>query len=300
MDNQIAISKDDVDKLVGIGFTGHDIGLSNIYPRSVNILQSDKQYEAFTDGDNITKKMYGKLFVRGDINKTSDLVDKIEGTMIKVEKGYEIRNGENGIEESGYGFLSATQKAEYTEQGLKPINMVKVLIGLEDAETTNKKMVELKKKMDAGEIVTSNDYPFALVVVKGSSFESWFNVEKQMQDLANEYFNRPLSQIPIIAFRLVVTSNKEEGEGFTYYSMDFDVKPNDPKEALAFTPYLLEAKNQKLFYKVKERVAEKEAEKAPIIADVESGAKSEEVRDALKFTEEIFSDSGITDSDLPF
>ena len=82
--------------------------------------------------------------------------------------------------------------------------------------------------------------------------------------------------------------------------MDFDVKPNDPKEALAFTPYLLEAKNQRLFYKVKERVAEKEAEKAPIIADVESGAKSEEVRDALKFTEELFSDSGITDSDLPF
>jgi hypothetical protein len=63
---------------------------------------------------------------------------------------------------------------------------------------------------------------------------------------------------------------------------------------------LLEAKNQRLFYKVKERVAEKEAEKASVLSDVKTTTKSEEVKNALKFAEEIFSDSGIEDSDLPF
>ena len=243
-----------LDRLIGLGVTGHDIGAGNIYPSSVNILQSDKQYEAFEDGDNITKKMYGKLFVRKDINKTSDLVDKIEGTMIKIEKGYEVRDNDNKIIESGYGFLNAMEKDEYAERGLRAINMVKVLLAMKDSEETAKAMESLNEKIARGEKVTNADYPFAVVVVKGASFGNWFNVEKQMQDLANEYFLKPLSQIPVIAFRLVITSQKEEGDGYTYYNMDFDVKPNEPEEALKFSPYLLEAKEQHLFYKVKERI----------------------------------------------
>lgn len=287
MGKELSISKKDVDKLVGIGFTGHDIGSSNIYPRSVNILQSDKQYDAFIDGDNITKKMYGKLFVRGESNTVSDLVDKIEGVMVKVERGYEIRNEENGIEESGYGFLGATQKEEYESQGLKPINMVKVLIGLENAQTTKEMMEELNKKIEAGETISNNDYPFAVVVVKGSSFGNWFDAERAMQDLANEHFNRPLSQIPVTAFKIAITSKKEEGEGYTYYSMDFDIKPNDIEEALAFTPYLLEAKDQNLFYKVRERVINQEA------------------RDAIEFSkamlaDEVSEEDEVDMDDLPF
>ncbi len=248
------VDQADMDKLVGLGVTGHDIGAGNIYPSSVNVLQSDKQYEAFEDGDSITKKMYGKLFIRRDSNKTSDLVDEIKGTMIKIERGYEIRDAENKIVESGYGFLNAIEKDEYGAQGLKPINMVKVLLATGDAKETKKAMDDLNAKMASGKQVSNADYPFAVVVVKGSSFGNWFNVEKVMQDLANEHFLKPLNQIPVIAFQLIVTSKKEEGDGYTYYSMDFNVEPNDPAEALEFSPYLLEAKEQHLFYKVKERV----------------------------------------------
>jgi hypothetical protein len=233
------VDQADMDKLVGLGVTGHDIGAGNIYPSSVNILQSDKQYEAFEDGDNITKKMYGKLFIRRDSNKTTDLVDEIRGTMIKIERGYEIRDAENKIVESGYGFLNAIEKDEYGTQGLKPINMVKVLLAAGDSKETKKAMDELNAKMASGKQVSNADYPFAVVVVKGSSFGNWFNVEKMMQDLANEHFLKPLNQIPVIAFQLVVTSKKEEGDGYTYYSMDFNVEPNDPAEALEFSPYLL-------------------------------------------------------------
>jgi len=248
------VDQADMDKLIGLGVTGHDIGAGSIYPSSVNILQSDKQYEAFEDGDSITKKMYGKLFIRRDSNKTSDLVDEIKGTMIKIERGYEIRDAENKIAESGYGFLNSIEKDEYAAQGLKPINMVKVLLATGDAKETKKAMDDLNAKMASGKQVSDADYPFAVVVVKGSSFGNWFNVEKMMQDLANEHFMRPLNQIPVIAFKLIVTSKEEEGDGYTYYSMDFNIEPNEPAEALEFSPYLLEAKEQHLFYKVKEKV----------------------------------------------
>ena len=248
------VDQADMDKLVGLGVTGHDIGAGNIYPSSVNILQSDKQYEAFEDGDSITKKMYGKLFIRRDSNKTSDLVDEIKGTMIKIERGYEVRDAENKIAESGYGFLDSIEKDEYAAQGLKPINMVKVLLATGDAKETKKAMDDLSAKMASGKQVSNADYPFAVVVVKGSSFGNWFDVERMMQDLASEHFMKPLNQIPVIAFKLIVTSKKEEGDEYTYYSMDFNIEPNEPAEALEFSPYLLEAKEQHLFYKVKEKV----------------------------------------------
>lgn len=248
------VDQADMDKLIGLGVTGHDIGAGSIYPSSVNILQSDKQYEAFEDGDSITKKMYGKLFIRRDSNKTSDLVDEIKGTMIKIERGYEIRDSENKIEKSGYGFLNSIEKDEYAAQGLKPINMVKVLLATGDAKETKKAMDDLNAKMASGKQVSNADYPFAVVVVKGSSFGNWFDVEKMMQDLANEHFMKPLNQIPVIAFKLIVTSKKEEGDEYTYYSMDFNIEPNEPAEALEFSPYLLEAKEQHLFYKVREKV----------------------------------------------
>jgi len=278
------VDQADMDKLVGLGVTGHDIGAGNIYPSSVNILQSDKQYEAFEDGDNITKKMYGKLFIRRDSNKTTDLVDEIRGTMIKIERGYEIRDTENKIVESGYGFLNTIEKDEYGVQGLKPINMVKVLLATGDSKETKKAMDELNAKMASGKQVSNADYPFAVVVVKGSSFGNWFNVEKMMQDLANEHFLKPLNQIPVIAFQLIVTSKKEEGDGYTYYSMDFNVEPNDPAEALEFSPYLLEAKEQHLFYKVKEKVHD--------------GMDVEDVEEPKQIEEPEVVD--IDDEDLPF
>lgn len=278
------VDQADMDKLVGLGVTGHDIGAGNIYPSSVNVLQSDKQYEAFEDGDSITKKMYGKLFIRRDSNKTTDLVDEIRGTMIKIERGYEIRDAENKIVESGYGFLNAIEKDEYGTQGLKPINMVKVLLATGDSKETKKAMGELNAKMASGKQVSNADYPFAVVVVKGSSFGNWFNVEKMMQDLANEHFLKPLNQIPVIAFQLIVTSKKEEGDGYTYYSMDFNVEPNDPAEALEFSPYLLEAKEQHLFYKVKEKVHD--------------GLDVEDVEEPKQIEEPEVVD--IDDDDLPF
>ena len=286
MANELAISASQLDKLMSAGFTGHDIGAGNIYPSVVNVLQSDKQYEAFSDGEEITKKMYGKLFVRTDSNTTKDLVDSIEGTMIKIERGYEIRSGENKIEESGYGFLSAIEKQEWEEKGFKPVNMVKVLLALGDYKEVDKKMAELNNKISNGEVPSKADYPFCVVAIKGSSFGNWFNVEKGMQDLANEFFKKPISQIPVVGFKLVVKSSKEEGSDFTYYALDFEVKPNDPEEAINFTKYLLEAKDQHLFYKVKERVED------DVFEGMQETKEAVEVKEAEVVEEDL--------EDLPF
>lgn len=288
MSKELAISDAQMDKLVSVGYTGHDIGAGAVYPSVVNILQSDKQYEAFVDGDSITKKMYGKLFVRTDSNKVEDLVDSIEGTVVKIERGYEIRSGENKIEESGYGFLDAIEKGEWEEKGMKPVNMVKVLLALGSFTQVDKKMQELKNKVSRGETPSKADYPFCIVAVKGASFGNWFNVEKGMQDLANEHFHRPLNQIPTIAFKLIVKSAKEEGSDFTYYTFDFDVVANEAEEAINFTPYLLEAKTQPLFYKVKERINREEVfdemkETAGIVEDEDVVVDTGEEMDELPF-----------------
>lgn len=282
----LVVSETQADKLVGIGFTGHDIGQGNLYPSVVNILQSDKQYDAFSDGDSITKKDYGKLFVRTDNNVVGDLKDKIEGTIIKIERGYEIRNSDNKIEESGYGFLDAIEKDEYVQKGFKPINMVKVLLAIGTFAQVEKAMTKLNNKLSKKETVGKEDYPFTVVPVKGASFGNWFPIENEMANIAKEVFNRPLAQLPTIAFRLIVTSKKEEGSDFTYYAMDYDVKANDPDDAINFTPYLLEAKDQHLFYKVKERV--------------ENG---EEVFDTMKDVAEVVTAKKVEEEeemDLPF
>jgi len=288
MGKELAIKDKAMEELVSLGVTGHDIGTGNVYPSAVNILQSDKQYEAFSDGGDITKKMYGKLFVRRDGNTTKDLVDQVEGTIIKIERGYEIRDEDNKILESGYGFLDAIEKDEYTQNGEKPINMVKILLALGGSKATKTAMDKLNEKLSSGQQVSNADYPFAVAVVKGSSFGNWFEAENAMQDLANEHFNRPISQIPVIAYKLVVKSKKEVGKEFTYYSMDFEVEANDVEEALEFSPFLLEAKDQHLFYKVKEKVSKEVVEEK--LQDVARAQEGKVVEDEEEISEE----------DLPF
>lgn len=233
-------------------YTGIQIGGGVSYPPIINILQSDKQYKAFGDAD-ISSKMYGKLFVRTDLNSVADLLDEIDGTAIKVETGHEVRD-EKSIIKSGVGFLSKEEKAEYEGEGLKCFNMVKILVALGDSTTVLKRTVEYEKKLAQG-MASKEDFPFALLVIKGSGWTTWIEAQDLMEELTQKEYATGYRDVLASAFKFSIKSKKNYSPSFgDYYSFDIGVELNSAEEAAAFAPLVMKMKDYSLFSKVGERV----------------------------------------------
>ena len=253
MAKDLALSQRKV--LFNTEYTGILVGGNTTYPPIINILQSDKQFKAFGDAE-ISNKSYGKVFIRTDNNKVEDLKESLEGTAIKVESGFEVRDADQKIIESGVGFLDPDQKEEYEANGCKPLNMVKVLLAIGDSKTV---LAKVKKYEEMARSRTANkeDFPFALLVIKGSSWGSWIEAQEKMEDLCQkEYGNSSRDSIASL-FKFTVRSTKNHSTSFgDYYSIDLDVALNDPEEASAFAPVVVSMKDYSLFFKVGERVAQ--------------------------------------------
>lgn len=250
MANEITVAQRQV--IIKPEYTGIQIGGGVSYPPIINILQSDKQYKAFGD-DEITSKMYGKLFVRTDLNKIADLVDEIEGTAIKIETGHEVRD-DSGIVASGSGFLSADDKEEYVSQGLKPLNMVKVLVALGDSKEVLARTAAYEKKLAQG-TARKEDFPFALLVIKGSGWSTWIEVQDMMEELTQKEYSTSYRDSIASLFKLSIRSEKQHSASFgDYYSFKMGVELNPASEASEFAPLVFKMKDYGLFSKVGERV----------------------------------------------
>ena len=239
--------------------TGIDIDrLSRVYPPVINILQSDKQTSAFGEDENsITKAHYGKLFIRTDENTLDDLKDEIEGTVIKIEQGHEVRDDEGKIVSSGTNMLSPEEKEVYEKDGYKGINMVKALLAIGSASEVDKRMEEYKVKLEAG-TATKSDFPFAILVIKGSSWGGWFPTLNAMDELSMKKYGKKVDGVSPAVFKFKLSSKMEQGSSFTYYAFDIMPVLNDGEDAVAMTKYVLEMKELGLFYKVAERIEQKE------------------------------------------
>ena len=282
-DKSLAVSKkEEIAAFSEVEYTGHDMGQSNVYPSIVNVLQSDKQFKAFPDNkaselvDN-----YGKLFIRTEHNVLGDLVDTLDGTIVKVERGWEAYNKEGKIEESGHSFLKGDMKQALEENyGETPKNMVKVLFSPYDFQTTSIKLDALNAKINNNEALVKSDYPFVIAVVKGDAFGSWIECEEEMNRIAAEEFGIPMYKVPIPAFKIKLSSEKREGERGDYYVLDFKVEENDPIEAKKFFTFLPVVKEVSMFYKVKDRIGHDESSEAEIIDRTFEGMDKEEVKEA--------------------
>lgn len=246
------ITKSQKDVLFKSDYTGINTSSGMVYPPVINILQSDKQFKAFGDADMSTKS-YGKLFIRTEVNKPEDLVDKIEGTAIKIEVGHEIRD-EQSVVSSGDRLLNAEEKEEIESNGLNPVNMVKVLLAVGDSKEVLEKTKEYEKKMQEGN-ATSADFPFALLSIKGSSWGSWIEAQQKMEELTQRNYGVGVGDSIASLFKFTVTSAEEHSAKYgTYYSTHVDVELNDPDEAAAFAPLVVGMKDYGLFYKVSEKI----------------------------------------------
>lgn len=241
-------------------YTGIQTGSTVTYPPVINILQSDKQFKAFGDAE-ISNKSYGKVFIRTDNNKLEDLKDELTGTSIKIESGYEVRSEDQKIIESGIGFLDPTQKEEYEASGYRPLNMVKVLLAMGDSKEVLEKMKKYEHLAKNG-MASKEDFPFALLVIKGSSWGSWIEAQDTMEGLCQKEYGVSYKDSIASLFKFKVRSKKNYSASFgDYYSIDLGVELNSPEEAAAFAPVVVDMKNYSLFYKVGDRVqAEKVAD----------------------------------------
>lgn len=236
-------------------YSGIHVGGGVSYPPVINVLQSDKQFKAFGDAE-ISNKSYGKLFVRTDANKIEDLVEELQGTAIRIEVGYEVRDSSQKIIESGVGLLDPTQKEEYENDGLKPINMIKVLLAMGDSKSVIEKSRIYKEKAANG-TASKSDFPLAVLVIKGSSWTGWIEAQDKMEELCQKQYGFSYRDSIASLFKFSIRSKKNYSASFgDYYSMDIGVELNDSDEAAAFAPLVTEMKDYSLFYKVAERVAE--------------------------------------------
>ncbi len=264
MADSTALTVKQKEALFNSDYTGITVGGSVAYPPVINILQSDKQYKAFGEAE-MSNKMHGKLFVRTDSNKVEDLLDEIEGTAIKIEAGYEVRDGDQKIVDSNTGFLDPDAKETAIEEGLRPMNMVKVLMALGTPEEMSKRVKEYGQKVAKG-TATKEDYPFALLVIKGSSWGSWIEAQDKMEDLCQKTYQTSYHDTIASLFRLSLRSEKQYSPKFgDYYSFEVGVELNDPDTASLFAPMVFAGKNESLFWQVGKRTQEDESDSAEVI-----------------------------------
>jgi hypothetical protein len=253
------LTKVQTDLIFNSDYTGISTGASMVYPPVVNILQSDKQFKAFGDAE-ISTKLYGRVFVRTEANHPEDLVEEIVGTAIKIETGHEVRDDQTVVS-SGGNMLSLEERQDIEEQGLRPVNMTKVLIALGTPKEVSQKMDAYKTKLEAGN-ATSADFPFALLPIKGSSWGSWIEAQSKMQDLCHRNYGKDYRDTIASLFKMSIKSEKQFSAKYgDYYSFEVGIELNDPDTAAEFAPLVMEMKDFSLFNKVAQRVEARDATK---------------------------------------
>lgn len=240
MGKELILSSDSILQEFG-GVIGTDIqGGGSFYPNIV-ILQSDKTFSQFSDGDTLTLKSMGKLFIRSKAgNHSSDLVETISGTLIKEQHGCEYWvDGRLVYSENRY--ITAEEKEDLKKQyggnedrGEKPTNMIKMIIKLDNPIT----------------LVNGEKYEYAVYTVKGASFGSHGEMkEQQKQLLVNAGTEVPVGKMPVTFWHLDISSTliDDKVKKNKYYVAKFLVKLNDIETAKSFKKDLVDADKINLF-----------------------------------------------------
>lgn len=280
----VVSDQDKLNALVNPNYTGHSEIKVSRFPPVINVLQNDKQYLAFgSDGMEITKKLYGKLFVHTQVgNKLSDLEDEIVATVLKIEEGhevFEITIDNHGKKKMGkivasYPYMvqipsEFKDKWKRENPGKSNKDMTKAFKAEwcrlnPGFDYRNMKKIVLARKLEDGSIQKM------LLPIKGGAWGSWFTVERTMDSLtmaSSVYGHKSVNEVAITTYRFVIGSEEGESEdgefsGF-YYPVVKGVELNDPSMAYEFLKMSEEMKDFSLFFKVAEDIADREVEVVP-------------------------------------
>jgi hypothetical protein len=228
---ELTVTPSGLAKMYG-GKTGSDVQKDGANYLNLNILQSDKQFEAFADGEDITQKLYGKLFVRsGNGNTIADLVDTVTGVLIQEQRGSELWVDGKPVY-SSREFANDVQKAELEKEfGEAPKNVVKLLLRL-----------DTPMKLSSGETIQ-----YAVITIKGTGWGAYREMMETQRKLlaAHPYLKVPLSSLPVNFWRLVVKSKKVEdtqnGQKRSWYMYSFVPELLEVTEAEKYRAEMMEA-----------------------------------------------------------
>jgi len=126
------------------GYTGSDYTYFFMEYPTINILQSDKQFKHFSDGDDITTRLYGKYYVKSmNLATITDLRPTLSGTIIKEQRGAELIVDNKTVwtsNEEVWGDAKEEIEAEYGASQQKRewvSNIIKLLIKFDEPVTTS-------------------------------------------------------------------------------------------------------------------------------------------------------------------
>lgn len=205
------------------------------------LLKDLKTASDFSDAKNIAISALGKYFIKSNNgNHSADFMDKVKGTLIKEQFGYEMWIDGKQVE-AGKGSLSKEQKQQLIEaygvEGEKnkkkhPANVIKILIKLEQPW-----------RLRNGEIKT-----FVAFTVKGSTYmayiEQVLNARKKIMlndtELQKMYQTNDHQRVHATWWELEMTSEfvkgtNADGQSVEYWQPVFTVTKNgiDKARALA-------------------------------------------------------------------
>jgi len=214
------------------------------------IFQSDKQYKWFEDDANVSPKDYGKIIpslLKGSEGLLTrlDLMDLVEGTILRVEQGAVVYLDEQGRKVPQYRLPEIVPSAErdaWLEKNapLEYYNASRVVFSRYSAKET----YELLEKLVHEDEVEN---PLSVIELSGTNFGRIFDIWKQMVDLlkTDKFWSQRsrderrgvLKSLYTIKFM----SKLEKSEtGNEYYVWDVGVGLNSVDEALAFEKLVIE------------------------------------------------------------
>jgi len=220
------ISGEELIKTFGAS-TGSNVSKSGGGYPYINILQSDKQAEKFSDPENINMKDdYGKMYIRSrNSNSTKDLVSEIKGTIIKEQKGSELWvNGEQVYAKSNDTASQEEKDRVFGTHSAYPTNVIKMLIKLEVPQTLG----------------NGEEYQFVMVTIKGSSWGGYFDLVEAQKKLVLESneIGGALDAIHVCFWNLTLKTTKMEknvnGQKRKWYAFEFGVELNSIDKAKGF------------------------------------------------------------------
>jgi len=298
-------AKKDVVLLTNSQDTGLEFG-DKLPMKYLSILQSSGQSQYFTDGEQIAIKDYGKLFLyeKGIDLGTEDLLDSVEGTIMRITRGYKIlgyklnKKGEKipdrqNVIRSGKGIFK--DKESYMKNNPEEYieNQVVIILALYDPQKTVN-------------MVVAGEAPFIRYNVAKSAYGATFTLKSEMDKAIAKvpvYGKTNSNNVESEVFILVIKTKKVRNDNQQeYYVPTFQVKVNKPEVALNYRPIAQEWKKRE-FFTEDEVVDPEEASKA-----LKSGSTVEERNDNKNLEDEmeklekedVDDDEKIDIEDLPF
>jgi hypothetical protein len=219
-------------------YTGSDYNRGGTSYPYLLIMQSDKQFDNFIDGEKMTKETYGKLFVRSqDKNHISDLKNTFQGIVIKEQQGAELWKDNKCLFTANH-FVNAEMKQELSMKHGVDVKEVKNVIKL---------LVKLTPK---NKLFNGEENEFAMITIKGASFMPY---NEQVKEKQQELFVKSeqmkamgipnVSKVPVVFWTLDISSKPVTEKGRTYYVFDFKVSETPAEVAFGLKDAMKEAGN---------------------------------------------------------